>query len=60
MNAPKLPIKPKATPPARQTEPPDRDVPVHGEWDPPVFTERDGEKEPKADEGASYNEDDCL
>ena len=60
MNAPKPHIKPEATPPRRQPEAPNRDVPVHGEWDPPVFTERDGESEPKADEGAPYNEDDCL
>ena len=60
MSAPKPHIRPKADPRQQQTEPPNRDVPVHVPWEPPAFTERDGEAEQKADEAVLYFEDDCL
>lgn len=43
MSAPKPHIKPKADPCRQQMQPPDRDAPPYTEWDPPVFSECDGE-----------------
>lgn len=60
MSAPKPHIKPKADPSRQQMQPPDRDAPPYTEWDPPVFSERDGEAEQKALERVLFHEDDCL
>ncbi len=61
MSTSKLCIRPKADPPRQHQEAPDRDVPVYGSWDPPVFTESDGDADQKADDQAVlYYEDDCL
>jgi hypothetical protein len=63
MSAPKPHIKPKAGPLRQHTDPPDRDVPVRGAWDPPVFTEHDGhddDAEQNEDGTVLYYEDDCL
>ena len=66
MSVPKPHIKPKADPCQRQMPPPDRDAPPYTEWDPPVFSERDGDVEQGAQgaQGAAervlFHEDDCL
>jgi hypothetical protein len=60
MSVPKPRIKPKADPCRERAESPDRDAPPHGAWDPPAFTELDGDAEQKADEAVLYYEDDCL
>jgi hypothetical protein len=60
MSPPKPHIKPKGDLYRQQAEPPQRDAPPNGEWDPPVFTERDSDPEKKADDGVLFHEDDCL
>jgi hypothetical protein len=60
MSTSKLRIRSKADPPRQHAEAPDRDAPVYGAWDPPVFSESDGEEEQKADQAVLYYEDDCL
>jgi hypothetical protein len=59
MSVPKPHIKPKAAC-RQQLQPPDRDVPPYTEWDPPVFSERDGDAGQKAAERVLFHEDDCL
>ncbi|HEV2442613.1 MAG TPA: hypothetical protein VGT07_08825 [Steroidobacteraceae bacterium] len=60
MSAPKPHIKPKADPYRCRNELPKRDLPPFAEIDPPIFSERDGEREQNADDRVLFHEDDCL
>jgi hypothetical protein len=60
MSTPKPHIKPKADACRRQMQPPDRDEPPYTQWDPPLFSERDGDVEQKTAERVLFHEDDCL
>ena len=60
MRSPKPHIKPEADPSRQQREPPEHDVPANHEWDAPVSTERDGDREREAKEAVLYYEDDYL
>lgn len=60
MSTCKLRIRPKTDAHRQHTEAPDRDAPANGAWDPPVFTESDGDAGQKGDQAVLYYEDDCL